>query len=167
MGGLAPLFMLAGAPGSGKSFLLPYLLRRADGLVVADVDEILEDGALLGVPIATERGAAVWPAYDRLWGRIVNLARRAGCPVLMLFTTPSLRDLDSDGPWAEPVRWALLDCPDDIRARRLKARGWSDEQVRDVLVDAACARSRLSHVIAGNDEPDRIADDVIGWTQSH
>ena len=52
---LAPLYLLAGIPGSGKTTLLPHLLRAASGLVVMDTDELLEDGTLLGVPIAVRK----------------------------------------------------------------------------------------------------------------
>ncbi|MCA2226772.1 zeta toxin family protein [Nonomuraea sp. NEAU-L178] len=39
--------LLAGAPAAGKTTLLPYLLRAANGLVVMDMDELLEiEGAM-------------------------------------------------------------------------------------------------------------------------
>ena len=103
-GGLAPLYLLAGAPAAGKTTLLPYLLRAADGLVVMDMDELLEDGALLGVTIADPRAALVWPAYDRLWARIVTMVRRAGHPVLLLCPVPDPPELHRrDGGTIRPI----------------------------------------------------------------
>lgn len=54
-----PLHLLAGAPASGKTTLLPHLIRAAGGLVVMDMDELLEDGTLIGVPIADPAAARV------------------------------------------------------------------------------------------------------------
>ncbi|WP_327092665.1 CobW-like GTP-binding protein [Nonomuraea sp. NBC_01738] len=85
----APLYLLAGAPGSGKTTLLPHLLQAADGLVVMDMDELLEDGEV--------------PAFVR-------------------------------------VHWALLDCPDDERKRRLRQRNAPQEWIDDALADAAQGR---------------------------
>src|SRR5690625_7083895 len=68
--GQAPLIRIAAPPGTGKSAVLPHLVARAHGAaVVADIDEILEQGHLLGVPIADPAAAEAWPAYDRLWDR--------------------------------------------------------------------------------------------------
>jgi hypothetical protein len=103
--------------------LLPHLLEAADGLVVMDRDELLEDGALIGVPIADPAAAPVWPAYDRMWERIVTIVRRAGHPVLLLGPVPDPEELAPGGRWAAPVRCALLDCPDQVRLHRLRERG--------------------------------------------
>src|ERR1700712_481668 len=127
------LFVLAGAPGSGKTTLLPHLIEQAGRLVVIDMDEILEDGALLGVPIATSDAAPIWPAYNRLWGRFLEIVQRSGAPVLMLSPTPSPGEVDGRDADAASERWALLDCPDETRRSRLAARGWTEEQIGDAL----------------------------------
>ncbi|MFI7154414.1 hypothetical protein ACIBO2_56685 [Nonomuraea sp. NPDC050022] len=62
---LAPLYLLTGAPGAGKPTLLPHLIEAADGLIVMEMDELLEqDGTLLGVRIAEPAGGAT--AYEEL-----------------------------------------------------------------------------------------------------
>ncbi|MEV6149359.1 hypothetical protein AB0L53_03365 [Nonomuraea sp. NPDC052129] len=43
IGGLALLYLLAGAPGAGKTTLPPYLLRAAGGLVVMDMGALRDD----------------------------------------------------------------------------------------------------------------------------
>jgi broad-specificity NMP kinase len=131
------LTVLLGAPGAGKTTLLSRLHTRTD-LLVADMDEILEDGALLGVTVATDDAAAQWPAYNRLWVRILAMMTRAGVPVLLSApVTPSEWQLAVDEVGlAVPTGFVLLDCEDSVRSRRLGERGWSDSQIRDAVTDA-------------------------------
>ncbi|WP_433510119.1 AAA family ATPase [Nonomuraea sp. CA-143628] len=183
-GGLAPLYLLAGAPGAGKTTLLPYLLRASDGLVVMDMDELLEDGALLGVPIAEPEAAPVWPAYDRLWTRIVTMVRRAGTPVLLLCPIPDPHELAPVGRWGGPVHWALLDCPDEVRVDRLRARDsrleWIEEAIEDAIGDAAQGRALIPLVFhsgtsgtsgtsgseEGGGDVAGLASRVLSWARS-
>ncbi|MBB6551054.1 AAA family ATPase [Nonomuraea rubra] len=161
-----PLFLLAGAPGSGKTTLLPHLLRAADGLVVMDMDELLEDGTLLGVPIAEPEAAPVWPAYDRLWGRVVSMVRRAGHPVLLMCPIPDAAELAPGARWERQVRWALLDCPDDERVRRLRERGAPQEWIDDAVADAVLGRALIPTVFqATGGVHDGLAARVLSWAR--
>lgn len=153
----APLHVLTGAPGAGKSTLLPELVRASDGVVIADIDELLEDGALLGVPIAHPDAAADWPAYNRMWWRILDLPRRVGHPVL--FLSPLV---PAEFPGA--TAWGLLDCVDDTRRRRLGRRGWDVEQVDEALADAARYRDLVAPVFrTDHDSPAVVAERVLAW----
>ncbi|MEU7746940.1 AAA family ATPase [Nonomuraea sp. NPDC049158] len=183
-GGLAPLYLLTGAPGAGKTTLLPYLLRAAGGLVVMDMDELLEDGALLGVPIAEPQAAPVWPAYDRMWTRIVTMVRRAGTPVLLLCPIPDPHELASEGRWGGPVHWALLDCPDEVREDRLRTRDlgreWIEEAIEGAIEDAAQGRALIPVVFLsgtsgasgtsggeeGGGDVASLASRILSWTRS-
>ncbi|MBB4913757.1 AAA family ATPase [Streptosporangium saharense] len=160
-----PLWILAGAPGAGKTTLLPHLVRQATGLVVMDMDELLEDGALVGVPIAEPEAAPVWPAYDRMWRRIVDMVRRAGHPVLLLTPVPDPEDLTSDARWGDPTRWALLDCPDTVRLDRLTARNWPQDWIDEAMEDAAQARAFIPTIFDGGEDPSTLAERVLGWTR--
>ncbi|MFB4273747.1 AAA family ATPase [Nonomuraea sp. MTCD27] len=163
----APLHLLAGAPGAGKTTLLPHLLRAADGLVVMDMDELLEDGELIGVPIAEPAAAPVWPAYDRMWSRIVTMVRRAGHPVLLLCPIPDAAEVAPGARWEEPVRWALLDCPDDERVRRLRERGAPPEWIDDAVADAAQGRTLIPTVFESGFESGRgMAAQVLAWVRA-
>ncbi len=160
--------LLAGAPGAGKTTLLPHLLRAADGLVVMDMDELLEDGALLGIPIAEPAAAPVWPAYDRLWGRVVTMVRRAGHPVLLLCPIPDADELAPGARWDGPVRWALLDCPDEERLRRLRERGAPAEWIGGAVADAAQGRALIPTVfdsVAGEPRAE-LAARVLAWARA-
>ncbi|NUW36357.1 hypothetical protein HTZ77_33850 [Nonomuraea sp. SMC257] len=173
MAGRGPLCLLAGAPGAGKTYLLPYLLGGAGGLVVMDMDEILEEGALLGVPVAEPGAAPVWPAYDRLWGRIVAMVRRVGHPVLLLCPVPDAEELEPGGRWDGPLRWALLDCPDDVRRRRLEARGCPKEEIEDAMADARQGRALIPTAFASggsydggaDGDPAVLAARVLAWAR--
>jgi hypothetical protein len=162
-----PLYLLAGAPAAGKTTLLPELLRLADGLIVMEMDELLEDGALIGVPIAVPEAAPVWPAYDRMWRRIVTMTRRAGHPVLLLCPIPDADDLATGERWDEPVHWALLDCPDEVRIERLRARGSTREGIDDALADAAEGRLLIPTVFhVDGEEAAGLAARVLTWART-
>jgi hypothetical protein len=159
---LAPLYAVSGAPGSGKSTILAELLKTAAGTVVMDIDELLEDGQLLGVPIAVPEAAPIWPAYRRMWQQIIDMPRRAGHPVLLL--SPNTPD---EIPLPGATACLLLDCADDLRAERLRARGDSDRQIEAALEDARHYRSLFDTTLKTDDlEPPTIADQVLAWTRS-
>ena len=162
-----PLYLVTGAPGAGKTTLLPELVRLGQGIVVMDQDELLEDRALLGVPIAVPEAAPIWPAYNRMWDRIIHIVRRAGHPVILLCPTPSPDDVVADADPDGPVHWVLLDCADDRRYARLRARGWPTEWIEDALTDAAQARELVAAVITTDDEDtEKIARQVLTWVEA-
>ena len=129
--------MVTGAPGSGKSTVVPELVRLSPGnLVVMDMDELLDDhGRLLGIDIASPTAVPIWPAYNALWLRITELVRRSGTPMLLL--SPLVPKELPEG------RWLHLDCPDSVRRKRLSERGWSDEQIEDCLLYTSDAADEL------------------------
>jgi broad-specificity NMP kinase len=136
------LTVLLGAPGAGKTTLLSHLRDNA-AFLVADMDEILEDGALLGVPVASDRGASHWPAYNRLWVRIISMMTRAGHPVVLSApVTPSEWDTAvAEVGTVPPTGFVLLDCEDGVRTSRLAERGWSPARISDAVTDAAALRA--------------------------
>jgi hypothetical protein len=74
------LFVVTGAPGSGKSTVVPELVRLSPGnLVVMDMDELLDDhGRLLGIDIASPTAAPIRPAEAAGRARLAGLADRRG-----------------------------------------------------------------------------------------
>lgn len=151
--------MVTGAPGAGKSTVVPELLRlNHGGLVVMDMDELLDDeGRILGIDIACADGAPNWPAYNHLWLRITELVRRSGSPVLLL--TPGIPSELPEG------RWLHLDCPDDVRRKRLLLRGWNAADIDDALKDAIEIRKLVPRSVNGNGTPEQSAREILAWTQ--
>jgi hypothetical protein len=151
------LFVVTGAPGAGKSTVVPELVRLSPGnLVVMDMDELLDDdGRLLGISIASPTAAPIWPAYNALWLRITELIRRSGIPVLLL--SPLLPTELPEG------RWLHLDCPDAVRRKRLAARGWLQDQIDDALADAAELRKHVPRSVRGDLSPEHVARSILDW----
>lgn len=134
----APLVRLFAPSGTGKTSVVPHLAGPVRGrAVVADLDEILEDGGLLGVRVADPAASAVWPAYDRLWERIAGLVTRAGVPMILRGQVPDAGDA---GAWATGWGWEI---PAAERAARLRARGASAALVADAAADAEVLRTGL------------------------
>ena len=157
---LAPFFAVSGAPGSGKTAALPALLEAAGDLVVMDIDELLEDGTLLGIPVTDPAAEPIWPAYRRMWRRIIDLPRRAGHPVL--FMSP-----DEPEDLGGATACLLLDCNDEVRTERLRERGWGDEKIADALEDARRYRTLFDAVVRTDDaEPRVVAERILAWTRS-
>ncbi|WP_344843886.1 AAA family ATPase [Kribbella ginsengisoli] len=151
------LFVVTGAPGAGKSTVVPELLRlRSKQLVVMDMDELLDhEGRVLGILIADKSAEQKWPAYNALWLRITELVRRSGTPVLLL--TPGVPTELPEG------RWLHLDCPDAIRRKRLAERGWPEEQIADALEDAAELRKLVPRSVPGDGTPEESAQLILAW----
>jgi hypothetical protein len=132
-----------------------------------EMDELLEDGSLLGVRIADPDAASVWPAYDRMWLQIVTMVRRAGHAVILLCPAPSPQAVTEGLSWGGGrVHWALLDCSEEVRRSRLRSRGWSEEWIAECVAEAAQVGTLAPTVICTDDLPPvDIARDVLAWVQ--
>jgi broad-specificity NMP kinase len=151
------LYVVTGAPGAGKSTVIPELVRLHSGnLVVMDMDELLDhDGKVLGIDVADSSAAANWPAYNALWLRITELIRRSGTPMLLL--SPLVPREMPEG------RWLHLDCPDSVRRKRLAQRGWSDQHIAEAIADAAEIRKLVPRSVPGEGTPEESARLILAW----
>lgn len=157
---------IAAPPGTGKSTVLPHLIARARGnAVVADIDEALEGGSLLGVQIAHPSAAAIWPAYDRLWDRLSGFVTRAGFDMVLFTQVPE----ELPSPEAGTVIGWEID--DDTRAARLRSRRESEATIADARSDAMALRGLLPPTAivrtSGRETPESCAEVLWAAVQPH
>jgi hypothetical protein len=150
-----------GAPGSGKSLIIPRLRALLPDRVVLDWDAFMGPaGDLAGAPIP--QTPQTWEPYGRLVRAIADVVLPADMVLLGVCTPEELTDWP-DGPWI------LLDCSDDVRRQRLTARNEPDD-IEEVLSDAARYRALALPVVDTTQlSPDEVAkavaDKVIATPQ--
>ncbi|HEX7352904.1 hypothetical protein [Brachybacterium sp.] len=160
------LVCIAAPPGTGKSTVLPHLIARARGqAVVADIDEVLEDGSLLGVRIADPSAAPIWPAYDRLWERIAGFVKRAGFDMVLFTQVPDGLPAPEFGTL---IGWEV----DDVtRADRLRNRGESETTIASARSDAIALRGLLPSTrfirTRADEPPENCADALWATVRTH
>lgn len=163
-----PLMLVAGAPGVGKSTVIPRLARASNKFVAVDMDELLDDGSILGIEIATDDAAEMWPAYNKLWLKNIALVLRSGVPVVFSSPlTPPEVEAALPGEFAHPRAWMLLDCDDEERARRLRLRGWEPDRIGYALGDAKALRTAIPSVVKTDGQtPDQVAESLRQWAEN-
>jgi hypothetical protein len=149
---------ILGAPGSGKSSLVPALAEVLPGHAVLDWDAFM-------VPAAALAGREIrdnpetWPAYRELVHAVISSI--AHLPVVLLgVCTPE----DLKG---RPIgAWVLLDCADQERRRRL-GQCADPERVEDGIRDGAEYRLLAMPVIDTTGcTPAAIAARLAGFIQA-
>lgn len=156
--GLSMLIYLLGAPGSGKTTLVPHLRRRLVDWVVLDWDFLLErSSTLAGADIRATR--ALWATYDELVLATVREISDSGvnCAVVGVRTPSELPR------WPIDV-WILLDCSDSIRIARLSASGRAAD-IHLSVSDAAKYRSLGLTTLDTSGPPEDVArqlEELIG-----
>ena len=153
------LFVLTGAPGSGKTTALAALRQRLAGVVVVDMDAFLDAASMLA-RADLRYAAAHWPAYNELGRQLVATVVDSGVDCLVL-TPAEPRELPAWRPGE--VAWAVLDCPDPVRRERLTRRGMPAGEIEDALHDAAELRRLGLPIIASAGTVDETAARVADW----
>ena len=159
--------MVSGAPGAGKTAVVPALRSSLSGVVVLDLDDFLPAASkLAGVDLSRPAAADRWPAYDELCLRLVAAVAACGQVVLLLSPlTPEQVQRSSVG--LVGVRWAVLDCSDDTRRRRLTARELTPAELQEALDDAAELRVLGIDVLPGDGTVADAAQAIASWTRRH
>jgi broad-specificity NMP kinase len=103
-----------GAPGSGKSTVARPLAALLTGHVVLDWDAFMGPAsALAGREI--RQSPATWPAYRHLIQTVLDAVKHLPVILLSVCTPAELHGWPIDA-------WAVLDCTDEERRRRLAHR---------------------------------------------
>lgn len=155
---VGPLFVVSGASGSGKTALVPHLVDALPESVVFDADWILEVSQL------------GWPELRNTWLEIAHGVAQGGRATVLVgpFLPEHLEHLPAR-KWIGPIRFAHLDCADDVRRARLEALPkWHARDVEIHLEFAARLRDEISTTVRGDTEPlEAAAGQVAAWVRSH
>lgn len=161
-----PVFVVTGASGSGKTTLLPHLIvALAGSCIVFDVDWLID-------PFARQPGndELHWPSLRDAWLHVAHGVAQNGLPTLLLgpFIPEHLEDLRGRR-WISNIQYLVLDCPDDVRRRRLEARPpWRERAVDEHLSFAAWLRTNLSPVVdTATSRPEGTAAAVATWVRTY
>ena len=160
----AALHLVTGPWGAGKTSLVPHLVRLLPDCVVFDWDLIIPGiSAAAGKNVNTD--PSTWEGLRATWIAVTGAVLAGGRDVLLC--GPATPNDFRDFPITAQIRCAYLDCPNDVLAHRLRARGETYASIADELVYAASLR-RSSHarIPVGNRTPREDAEAVAQWLQS-
>jgi ribosomal protein S27AE len=155
-----PLFVVSGASGTGKSTITGPLGDLLPGCLVFEVDVILHVAAL------------GWDTWRNTWLQLVHAAALGGQVTVLTGTlTPDQLARLPARRLIGPIHFALLDCPDDLLAQRLRARpAWRGSSSQAKITEnqrfAAWLRARIRPVFAtSTGSAAEIAGQVASWVK--
>ncbi len=153
-----PLFVVTGASGIGKSTITGPLRSLLSGCLVVDTDVILHVAAL------------GWDTWRNTWLQLTHAAALGGqATVLTGSLTPDQLEHLPARKLIGPIHFALLDCPDDVLADRLRARpAWrhssSDASIIEFQRFAAWLRASITPSFdTSNTSAAEVADGLAAW----
>jgi chloramphenicol 3-O-phosphotransferase len=159
------LFVVTGAPGSGKTSALEAFLRLGTPYLAYDIDWLgIVASDLAGKDIFFDRSA--WRPYGALWFEVLHAAYRNGREAVF-FTPNAPSDFTALGlpAWCGGVEWLLLDCAEGIRRERLCARPeWTESMIQEAIEDACSLRDAVAiSVDTTQHTPVQVARAIVSW----
>jgi predicted kinase len=159
---LAPLFIVTGASGSGKTAVFAPLARRLQGRCVTFDADLLMDaaGALSGSqPIN-------WPALRDAWLAVAHGIAQSGMPTVLLapFIPGHLQELPARR-WIADIQFIVLDCPDELRRARISARPpWRSRDIDEQVEFGQWLRRNITdRVDTSSGTPQDTAAAIAAW----
>jgi predicted kinase len=156
-----PLFVVTGASGTGKSTITGPLRSLLPGCLVFEADVILHVAAL------------GWDTWRNTWLQLIHAAALGGqATVLTGSLTPDQLERLPARRLIGPIHFALLDCPDDVLAGRLRARpAWRGSSAEATITDhqrfAEWLRARITPSFdTSTASAAEVADRVAVWVQA-
>jgi len=161
----APLFVVTGASGSGKSTVLPELLRCLAGqCAVFDVDWLIDP-----LSRAAKDGQTDWDSFRDAWLHVAHGVAQNGLPTLLLGPfIPEHLESPPGRRWVDEIHYLVLDCPDELRRQRIEARPrWRGRDIDEQTAFGRWLRQNLAPVIdTSTDSPAGVAQRVAAWVQA-
>ncbi|WP_433204445.1 hypothetical protein ACQP00_35935 [Dactylosporangium sp. CS-047395] len=158
-----PLFVVTGASGSGKTTVFPHLVRELPDCLVFDADWLIGP-----FERACEFGEVDWPAFRDAWLSVAHgAAQSQRHTVLLAPFTPDQLDELAGRRWITDIHFAVLDCADEERRKRLEARPpWRERNVERHLAFAKYLRETIDTVVRTDDAPpEESARRVVAWVR--
>jgi ribosomal protein S27AE/predicted kinase len=156
-----PLFVVTGSSGAGKTTITDPLRPLLPGCLVAETDVILHVAAL------------GWDNWRNTWLQLAHAAALGGQPTVLTGSlTPDQLERLPARKLIGPVHFALLDCPDDVLASRLRARpAWrgtsSPAKITEYQRFAAWLRARITPSFdTSTASPDEVAGHIAAWIKA-
>ncbi len=159
------IYIVTGAPGSGKSTALQAFIRCRSRYIAFDMDWLLSSASTLaGKDIRVD--ASAWPSYNVLWLEVLHAVHRNDRAALLF--APINKDdflIEMLPAWCSGMEWLLLDCSDAVRRARLSDRpGWTDAMITEAEEDARVLRETNScRIDTGNHAPGAVAGLILDW----
>jgi energy-coupling factor transporter ATP-binding protein EcfA2 len=164
------LYIVTGAPGSGKSTVLEAFLGLHSDYIAFDIDWLAEAASdLAAKDIYSD--PSTWRPYSRLWFEILHAIDKNGRTPIF-FTPNDPQDFEQYGQpaWCRDAKWLLLDCDDQTRRERLRQRlDWTEAMIAEAVADADMLRQAIHlHLDTGLLSPTESAAQILDWLeQSH
>jgi len=115
-----PLFIVTGASGSGKTYVIDALRGILPDFVIFDPDHLVE---FIGHD---------WEKMRNIWLRVArNIAQSGRMTIICGTMMPWDIERCVDFPCFKHVYYLNLHCDEAVREQRLRARNWAEEMIRD------------------------------------
>lgn len=155
-----PLFVVTGASGSGKTTITSFLRTLLPECLVIETDVILHVAAL---------GLDTW---RNTWLQLAHAVALGGQVTVLTgsFTPAQLEEVPARR-LVGPVHFAVLDCPDEVLAERLRARpSWRGTSSEATIAEhqrfAAFLRATISPSFdTSSAGPAQVAAELADWVK--
>jgi hypothetical protein len=164
-----PLFVVTGASAGGKTTVFPRVARRLVGRCITfDVDWLLD--AATELSHSDSLTLTDWVGFRSAWLSIAHGVAQSGMPTVLF--GPLIPDHLAQLPnrkWVGDIHFLLLDCPDDVRQRRIEARPpWRSRDIEAQTSFGNWLRANIPDQIdTSRGSPEEAAAGVVDWITKH
>jgi len=160
---VAPLFVVTGASGSGKSTVFPVLSNVLSECAVFDVDWLIDPLKR----ITPDKGVD-WENFRDAWLSVAHGVAQSGRATVLL--GPVFAEQLEASParrWIGPIHYAVLHCADATRRARLQNRPiWRARQIEENVSFARYLREHAELSVSTDElTPVQVAGELAEWVR--